>query len=289
MKRKVTERCLDEDDARDSVLRRRLQLDQSGILGHCFQTVPRFGAFLPSDRIEEPDGASSSLPKRHRLRLPRKFGRPALMKAAQAAIANGAAAQDVLDWDTPEFAEEPSASSASLLAAPLAENGGGLLLQNVGHSSSSKAMVSPVVSSPAPEGTGASGDGSNLLAKDSTVTPPGTAAQPPALPSSPPGPNAPGTPATTAPPSVQEGAAAGILQPFTFVSALGQHSAPAGTSGGGGQHAAQQAGSSVLGVFGAAQQIPAAVAQLQPAQPLAPQAEVIFGQPKPEQVGLSIA
>ncbi|BDA45582.1 hypothetical protein COCOBI_07-3690 [Coccomyxa sp. Obi] len=298
LKRKITDSRTDEGDSHAPALRRRL-LDQpgpNGLLGMCFQQQPRFGAFLPSDSNQAVQGTSKPISQRRKLKLPKKLGKPALLssrKAVPTAGASGMTEPNNLDWDAPEFNEEPSTTSVSSATGAQREKDGDSLAQKAGISSSNAGLFPAAASSPVNDKAGTAGGSGTLLLGSSLGTLPGTAAATlpaaPALPAS----DASGLTLAAAMPSVpeQENASADN-QPFAFA----QPSTPDGARGGDGK----QPGSGLsLGIFGAVQQSGAVALSTQQAQPppVMPQLPTqhaqppsilpgtIFGQQIPEQVG----
>ncbi|CAL8470829.1 g10371 [Coccomyxa elongata] len=204
--------------------------------------------------------------------------------------ASGMTEPSTLDWDAPEFDEEPSTTSVSSAIGGIF---GDSLAQKASTSSSNAMLLPAAASSPMPDKAGIAGVGGTLLLGSSLGTLPGTAAAPlpaTALPAS----DASGLTSAAAMPSVpeQEKAGADNSQPF----ALPQPGVPHSAHGGNGK----QPGSGLsLGIFGAVQPSGAAALQTQqaqppPAVPLLPTQHAqppstlpgtVFGQQVPEQVG----
>ena len=190
---------------------------------------------------------------------------------------------NTLDWDAPEFDEEPSTISIS--SANGADHGD-TLAQNTSISSSNAVLFPAAASSPMTDKAGVAGGSGTLMLCSSLGILPGTAAAPlpaPARPAS----DASGLTLAAAMPSVpaQEKASAGNIQPFASAQRIIAD----------GAHSGKQPGSGVpLGIFGAVQQSGAAALPTQQGQPSpivphlptqnAQPPGTAFGQQGPEQV-----
>ena len=281
-KRKITDSCTEEQNNNAPALRRRL-IDQAGLLGHCFPQEPRFGTFLPVHRTHGDAEKSSSNPQRRKLKLPNKLGRPALWNMGTSktlASASSKAAQDLLNWDAPEFAEEPSTSRLDTTAAARAETNVDLPANLAGLPSSTSATPATAVSSPLL----AKMVGHSAVLGNDLGTPSSAAAahQPaPILPAA----DAPGlnpaiSPAAVAPavPEHNVSSAGDTVQSFAFGKPLST-GGPLDSGGPG-----QLSGNKPLAVFGEPQHSGAAALQTQnaPQQTMPP--GPLFGQIVPEQV-----